>query len=148
MRQHPLESLLMLSSLMHKLLLPVDNSVALAYQSEGLLWNVRSCFVEIHPPIARDWYPLRPPMMHHFIQTKYLFLGAKPNARRLHLQEFLQHLLLLECEDPRDKIYGIRSLIAWSRNKAPTPDYSKDVFVLAKEVIESLYCDKPSENFY
>ncbi|OAK95224.1 hypothetical protein IQ06DRAFT_65561 [Phaeosphaeriaceae sp. SRC1lsM3a] len=150
MNQLPLESFLALSSLMELLLLPYDKSVSVAFQSERIFWRLRSWFHRSDPPIECDYHTSDNGELRNLAMTqrKYLFLGAKPHPRRVHLRQLLKHLLLLECEDPRDRIYGIRSLIAWSRDKAPIPDYNKDAFLLATEVVESLHCDKPSQNFY
>jgi hypothetical protein len=39
------------------------------------------------------------------------------------------------CADLRDKIYGALSLINWGNNPVPIPDFNKDSFQLATEII-------------
>jgi hypothetical protein len=39
------------------------------------------------------------------------------------------------CAEPKDKIYGVLSLIDWGDKVAPVPNYAKDAFQLAVEVL-------------
>jgi hypothetical protein len=67
-------------------------------------------------------------------QRGSLSAGAAPDMRPTNLPRLLPFMADFQCEDPRDKIYGIRSLIDWRGHAAPFPDYSKDVFGLAVEI--------------
>jgi hypothetical protein len=44
-----------------------------------------------------------------------------------------------QCADPRDKVYGILSLVYWPDYFVPVPDYNRDVFELASEVLAVTY---------
>jgi hypothetical protein len=43
-----------------------------------------------------------------------------------------------ECADVRDKLYGILSLVDWSRSPIPTPDYGKDNFQVAVDALSAI----------
>jgi hypothetical protein len=53
------------------------------------------------------------------------------------LADVLEAMKNFECTDPRDTIYGVLSLVKldWPNFKAPFPDYNKDSFVLAVEIL-------------
>jgi hypothetical protein len=40
-----------------------------------------------------------------------------------------------QCTDPRDKLYGILSLVDWGQESRPVPDYSKDSFEVAADAL-------------
>ncbi|OAL05271.1 hypothetical protein IQ06DRAFT_300436 [Phaeosphaeriaceae sp. SRC1lsM3a] len=52
------------------------------------------------------------------------------------LHTFLDVIEYFTCADNRDKLYGILSLIDWSPNNAPRPDYRRDHLDLALEVFQ------------
>ncbi|KAF3769741.1 hypothetical protein M406DRAFT_354123, partial [Cryphonectria parasitica EP155] len=47
----------------------------------------------------------------------------------------------LACEDPRDTIYGVLAMIDWRGEQPLQPDYTKDRFDLALEVLQRLRSD-------
>tara|TARA_R110002003_G_scaffold502_6_gene20089 strand:+ start:3620 stop:5680 length:2061 start_codon:yes stop_codon:yes gene_type:complete len=53
----------------------------------------------------------------------------------LRLAEVLDAMQHFECADARDRLYGILSLIDWSGSSVPVPDYDKDCFEVAVEVL-------------
>ena len=42
----------------------------------------------------------------------------------------------LECTDPRDRLYGVLSLVNWPDQQKPEADYQKDYFQVAADVFE------------
>jgi hypothetical protein len=55
-------------------------------------------------------------------------------------------LLLLhkfQCEDPRDRIYGVRDLIKWPNGLEILPDYTKDHIELAESLLWLLHTEHP-----
>lgn len=80
-------------------------------------------------------------------RREYLSIGAGPYSSRRHPVELLSSVYELECEDSRDKIYGIRTFVKWPGDRAPTVDYTKENFILAKEVVELLCHEKAPQNF-
>ncbi|KAI0186508.1 heterokaryon incompatibility protein-domain-containing protein [Xylaria flabelliformis] len=49
----------------------------------------------------------------------------------------------LECYDPRDRLYGLLSLVDWTGVQKPRPNYDSDVFDLALDVLR--FCALPLE---
>ncbi|KAH7085500.1 heterokaryon incompatibility protein-domain-containing protein [Paraphoma chrysanthemicola] len=68
-------------------------------------------------------------------QRSSLATGAGIVTGPKKLPQLLEFMEDFHCEDPRDRIYGIRSLIDWQGQAAPFPDYGKDAFSLAVEVM-------------
>ncbi len=52
------------------------------------------------------------------------------------LAEVLDAMREFQCADVRDKLYGVLSLIQWHKIPVPVPDYEKDTFEIAKEVLQ------------
>lgn len=53
------------------------------------------------------------------------------------LSSALRHVRSLKCADPRDKVYGILSVVDWSNTTPICPDYTKDRMDIATEVIKA-----------
>jgi hypothetical protein len=61
------------------------------------------------------------------------------------LSDVMRAMPLFNCADVRDKLYGVLSLVDWDEGRggrAPTPDYTKDSFSLAVEILQ-MYLDNP-----
>lgn len=50
----------------------------------------------------------------------------------------------LECTDPRDRVYGILSLVKWPNTDRIRPDYTKDMLEIALEVFRVLRAEEPA----
>jgi hypothetical protein len=73
-----------------------------------------------------------------------LALGVVPNTQPTHLLALCGLLRNLECQDPRDKVYGVKALIRWPDGTAPVANYGKTSFELAKEVMNIILLQWPS----
>ncbi|CAK1363364.1 unnamed protein product [Cercospora beticola] len=61
--------------------------------------------------------------------------GATPERRSLH--EVLEAWSHQKCSDPRDRVYGLLSLVDWPERLGPiTADYTKSVLALAAETLK------------
>jgi len=61
------------------------------------------------------------------------------------LSDVMRAMPRFECANYRDRLYGVLSLVDWDEGRGgrvPTPDYAKDVFSLAVEILE-MYLDNP-----
>ncbi|KAH8725749.1 heterokaryon incompatibility protein-domain-containing protein [Phaeosphaeriaceae sp. PMI808] len=58
--------------------------------------------------------------------------GAQGPRRLSEVLDAMQHF---HCADVRDKLYGVLSLVDWIGTSIPTPDYNKDPFQVAIEVL-------------
>lgn len=65
-------------------------------------------------------------------------ISALGSQRLLSLLEAMEAVSLLECFDPRDKLYGIMSLVDWTGLQKPQPNYDSDIFDLAVETMRAL----------
>jgi len=63
--------------------------------------------------------------------------------RTLDLSSVLIAMPYFHCADPRDKFYGILSLVDWNENHpVPVPDYNKNSFEVAVEVLTLVLADR------
>lgn len=51
------------------------------------------------------------------------------------LAEVLDAMRHFQCADVRDELYGVLSLVDWHGSPVPIPDYSKDSFEIAVEIL-------------
>lgn len=65
---------------------------------------------------------------------RYDAYNASPEERRRRIETIVQLRYGLECQDPRDKVYGALALIDWEGLAPVTPDYAKSPYDLAKEM--------------
>lgn len=72
---------------------------------------------------------------------------ASGNLRPRHLLPTLAYVSHLHCADVRDKIYGILSLVDWTPNIKPQPDYGKSVLEVASEVLGLIHQSRHSVLF-
>lgn len=68
------------------------------------------------------------------VAKTFLDAGMK-TGRRPTLLTTIHHFGALQSEDPRDRLYGILALIKWDDEEPILPDYDKDRFDLASEVL-------------
>lgn len=115
---------------------------SLASSFEKVIWYLRSGLREKIPPITHqhDGY------FTNISQRTYIFVSAGAYSSPFQFRNLLYLLDALECEDPRDKIYGTRTLVDWPGGSIPLPNYSKDSFVLAKEMVDILHVERPSQS--
>ena len=73
------------------------------------------------------------------------FACSNSNMHSSHLREWIPRVMDLKCQDPRDTIYALLSLIRWkhSDSKPICVDYEKSALVLAMEVAHRLEKDEP-----
>jgi hypothetical protein len=72
--------------------------------------------------------------------------GAGPNVSPSQLRRVVDTLKDFQCENPKDRIYGVLGLIDWDKHRTiPTPDYNKDLLELAKEILGMILEGKPDE---
>ncbi|KAH7095155.1 heterokaryon incompatibility protein-domain-containing protein [Paraphoma chrysanthemicola] len=74
-----------------------------------------------------------------WVRKASLTAGSGALKHPMRLPWLLRSMDTFECEDPRDRIYGIRYLVDWEGQAPPFPDYSKDVFSLAVEVMSMIH---------
>jgi hypothetical protein len=61
------------------------------------------------------------------------------------LSDVMRAMLQFDCTDVRDKLYGVLSLVDWDEansSRIPTPDYTKDAFSLAVEILQMYLADE------
>ena len=68
-----------------------------------------------------------------------LAIGMK---KSLDLSSVLIAMPHFHCADPRDKLYGILSLVNWKDIPVPVPDYDKNSLEIAVEVLGMILADK------
>lgn len=69
--------------------------------------------------------------------VRYLLETVKHKSR-LSLRELIPVIRTLQSEDIRDRVFGILSTIKWHDEKPIRPDYDKDPFDLAVEVLQRI----------
>jgi hypothetical protein len=74
-------------------------------------------------------------------------LGAGYGLSPAKLQHVLDVVSDLDCEDPRDRLYGVLNLVNWNGRKIPAPDYKKTVLELLKDIIDMVLMWRPKESF-
>lgn len=67
-----------------------------------------------------------------------LLQAGSTSQESMPLVRAMAGVLLLHCQDPRDRFYGTLSIIDWEGQEPIQPDYSKDKFDLAVEVLKRL----------
>ena len=55
---------------------------------------------------------------------------------RRRLAEVLDAMQSFQCADVRDRLFGVQALIEWGSGEPPVPDYSKDNYQVAIEVLQ------------
>ncbi|TGO71062.1 hypothetical protein BELL_0625g00070 [Botrytis elliptica] len=77
---------------------------------------------------------------------RYLAYGASKADRHFLLLPLLELTRDLQCQDPRDKIYGVLSMVDWQDVLPIAPDYTADIFELAvlgmTRIIEQSKCSE------
>ncbi|KAF7931094.1 uncharacterized protein EAE97_009303 [Botrytis byssoidea] len=77
---------------------------------------------------------------------RYLSYGARKLDQHFLLLPLLELTEELQCQDPRDKIYGVLSMIDWQDILPIEPDYTADIFELAvlaiTRIIEQSKCSE------
>lgn len=77
---------------------------------------------------------------------RYLAYGASKLDQHFLLLPLLELTKDLQCQDPRDKIYGVLSMVDWQDTLPIEPDYTADIFELAvlamTRIIEQSKCSK------
>lgn len=68
-------------------------------------------------------------------QRHCLYLACDSGKGRKRLAEVLAKFEGSQCADVRDRLYGSLSLVDWRGTSAPLPEYSKDNFEVATEVM-------------
>ena len=74
-------------------------------------------------------------------QRGCLTLATSVRGRR-RLTEVLQAMQSFQCMDVRDRLFGVLALIEWGSGEPAVPDYSKDNYEVAIEVLR-LYIQNP-----
>lgn len=74
----------------------------------------------------------------------YLELGGSDSAESLPLHILLNLTENLECQDRRDRIYGILSMVGWKYIPYIEPDYKIDTFDLALQAMKTILIQTPA----
>lgn len=64
-----------------------------------------------------------------------LNIGAHSSPAKIHLDAMMRHVGTCQCEDPRDRIFGILSIIRWNSRTPIQVDYSRDGLDLAIKLL-------------
>jgi hypothetical protein len=84
--------------------------------------------------------------MTHRTKLPCMALGAGPNVSPSQLRHVVDMLKDFQCENPKDRIYGVLGLIAWDDHRTiPTPDYNKHLLQLAKGILGMILEGRPDE---
>ncbi|KAI0861765.1 heterokaryon incompatibility protein-domain-containing protein [Xylaria cubensis] len=65
----------------------------------------------------------------------FTHLTAFTSQRSLSVWEAIQVASDLECYDPRDRLYGLLSLVDWTGMEKPMPNYDSDIYDLALDTL-------------
>lgn len=88
-----------------------------------------------HPVWYGDWiYRLPDQCMTTLAMLRQKYVAVKENV----LQLLKEVVCRLKCEDPRDKVYGMISLIDWGDVPPLVPDYTHDDLEVAVRFIKSM----------
>lgn len=102
-----------------------------------------TCFI---PYMEIDWtwrYPrLYFSMPYEIYNTEWLLEAGIKRQDAVYLDIVLHTVNLLHCQDPRDRIYGILSVINWEGRVPIQPDYNMDELDLAIQVLERFSSDR------
>lgn len=81
--------------------------------------------------------------------AQLLSAGASPGQITKGLREMLRIILdaELECEDARDRCFGILALVDWKGHGPIKPNYDKDIIEVAMEVLEVILSDEGAEEY-
>ncbi|KAI0199330.1 hypothetical protein F4808DRAFT_214731 [Astrocystis sublimbata] len=63
-------------------------------------------------------------------------MGALTTQHYLSIFQAVSAAISLECADPRDRLYGLLSLVNWTGLEKPRPNYDSDVFHIALETLQ------------
>lgn len=111
-----------------------------------LLWELYQTLIELTLDIMRgklsySWAGSRKPDMRNIrflLETGVARNTGVIKETRLPLWEMIHVIQNLQCEDPRDRVFGTLAMIDWWGNKPIQPDYNKDPFDLALEVLQAI----------
>ena len=90
---------------------------------------------------GRNWEDRR---VLHLLRQRWRF---SERGEKSSFSEALELFSSLQCQDPRDKIYGTLGLIDWEHASPIEPDYSKSRYDLAAECLYRLHAQKHFELF-
>lgn len=65
-------------------------------------------------------------------------VGTNHNLQFYHLSDAIHLVRDFQCMDPRDKVYEILAVVQWAGSRKVSPDYRKERFDLAVEVLQAL----------
>lgn len=79
-----------------------------------------------------------------FLQDEFsiveeMLKSGATDSRSKTLKNTIREIASLQCQNPRDRIYGILSMIDWDGREPIQPDYSKDRLDLAMEALDHSY---------
>lgn len=77
-------------------------------------------------------------MYSHRDRSSYVTAGANHDLQFYHLSDAINQVRDFQCMDPRDKVYGILAMVQWAGSRKVSPDYRKERFDLAVEVLQAL----------
>ena len=77
-------------------------------------------------------------------QRGCLTLATRVRGRR-RLAEVLDDMQSFQCMDVRDRLFGVLALVEWGRGEPAVPDYSKDNYEVAIEVLRRYIQNPESE---
>lgn len=80
-----------------------------------------------------------------FIPVDHLSLATSSPEELLTLEEAFSQVGNLKCSDPRDRIYGIMSMVGWGGLDHITPDYNKPRLELAAEILLALWIEEAEQ---
>ncbi|KUI64000.1 Heterokaryon incompatibility protein 6 [Cytospora mali] len=69
----------------------------------------------------------------------HMMLATPGAPRQKSLREFMGEANHFMCQDPRDKVYGLLSMVYWGKLEPIQPDYSKGVISLYSEVVATIH---------
>lgn len=114
-------------------------SVICGHESIPISWIWTTCLI-LHAKLS--WVRGRPRL---YASTDYcirpqmdLLQAGSTNQKSMPLEFALAKVKFLHCQDPRDRFYGILSMIDWDGREPIQPEYNKDRLDLAVEVLKHL----------
>lgn len=74
----------------------------------------------------------------HKVRTRHVLTASVSTGEKAPLTFLIPLVAELQCEDPRDRIYGTLAVIDWGGMQPIEPDYNRDRFELALEVLQRI----------
>ncbi|CAM1506144.1 Fc.00g057850.m01.CDS01 [Cosmosporella sp. VM-42] len=92
----------------------------------------------------------RPTFLHAMsdMSVDHLSLATSSSKEQLTLEKAFSQAAALKCSEPRDRIYGILSMVRWSGPDYITPDYNKPKLELAAEILWALRIEEANRLRY